>query len=180
MIKEGKIKVLVVEDSNSVRMLLVQILNSDPQFQVIGTVRNGREAVQFLADKTPDVILMDIEMPEMDGFETTRHIMETRPVPIIICSGSSNPRETVTAFRLMEAGAVACVEKPVGLEHKNFAAMAAHIVQTGKLMSEVKVVRRWSSLRRETLASAAKVGLAPKRASARITAIGIGASTGGP
>jgi two-component system, chemotaxis family, protein-glutamate methylesterase/glutaminase len=179
MTDAGKIKVLVVEDSTSVRMLLVHILNADPNIQIVGTARNGREALQFLTDKLPDVILMDIEMPEMDGFETTRHIMETRPVPIVICAGSTDPRETITTFRLMEAGAVACVEKPRGLDHKNFDAMAAHLVQTVKLMSEVKVVRRWSRLHRETPNAATKTD-SPKRACARVTAIGIGASTGGP
>ena len=149
--KEGKIQVLIVEDSPAVRMLLVHILNSDPQIQVTGVARNGTKALQFLADKSPDVILMDIEMPEMDGFETTRHIMETKPTPIIICSGSSNPKETVTTFKLMEAGAVACVEKPLGLASiKTSMSWPQHRLQTVKLMSEVKVVRRWSRLRRET------------------------------
>src|SRR5580698_9731763 len=127
---EKKIKILIVEDSSVVLMLLVDILNSDPRIEVIGTAPNGHVALQFLARKTPDVILMDVEMPEMDGFETTRRIMETQPVPIIICSGSSNPHETITAFRLMEAGAVACVEKPRGKTHADYAAMAAHLLQT--------------------------------------------------
>jgi two-component system chemotaxis response regulator CheB len=134
--------------------------------------------LQFLVDKSPDVILMDIEMPEMDGFETTRQIMETRPVPIIICSGSTNPGETITTFRLMEAGAVACVEKPLNPQHKDYEARAAHLLQTVKLMSEVKVVRRWSRLRRE--AAAPTPSKPPKRAGGQIAAIGIGASTGGP
>jgi two-component system chemotaxis response regulator CheB len=179
--KNGRINVLVVEDSNSVRMLLVHILSSDPQIQVIGAASNGRQAMQLLAEKTPDVILMDIEMPEMGGFETTRKIMETQPVPIIICSGSGDGREAVTTFRLMEAGAVACIEKPIGREHPNFDAVAAHLLQTVKLMSEVKVVRRWSRLRRELPATAAPSALAgPRARAARITAVGIGASTGGP
>ena len=147
---EKKINVLIVEDSSVVLMLLVHILNSDPQIQVIGTAPNGREALHFLASKSPDVILMDVEMPEMDGFETTRRIMETQPVPIIICSGSSDPRETITTFRLMEAGAVACVEKPRGKEHSDYEAMAAHLLQTIKLMSEVRVVRRWPRSRGQT------------------------------
>jgi two-component system chemotaxis response regulator CheB len=176
--KAEKIKVLVVEDSPSVRMLLVHILNSDPRIEVAGTARNGREALQFLAEKSADVILMDIEMPEMDGFETTRTIMETRPVPIIICSGSGDPKESITTFRLMEAGAVACVEKPLGLDHKDFAAMAANLLQTVRLMSEVKVVRRWSRLQRDTPTPVQKSN--SKRGNGKVSVIGIGASTGGP
>lgn len=177
---DRKVKVLVVEDSSVMQALLVRLLSSDEQIEVIGTARNGRDALEFISRKAPDVILMDIQMPEMDGFEATRRIMETRPVPIVMCSGSTNLRETMTAFRSMEAGAVACIAKPVGHEHKNFDATAAHLLQTVKLMSEVKVVRRWSHSRRAkaSAAEAASPPSSPK--AARIELIGIGASTGGP
>jgi two-component system chemotaxis response regulator CheB len=176
--REQKIKVLIVDDSSAVRMLLGHILDSDPQIQVIGAASNGREALEFVARQTPDVILMDILMPEMDGFEATRRIMETQPLPIVICSASANAREAATVFRLMEAGAVACVEKPLGNEHKDFEAMVANLLQTVKLMSEVKVVRRWP--RREKTFSASPPVSAADRAHATVQAIGIGASTGGP
>lgn len=175
---EQTIKVLIVDDSSAVRMLLGHILDSDPRIVVIGAVKSGLEAVNFVARKKPDVILMDILMPEMDGFEATRRIMETQPVPIVICSGSSNTREAATMFRLMEAGAVACVEKPIGNEHRDFEKTVANLLQTIKLMSEVKVVRRWPG-RRKTLGAPAPA-LALDRASATVQAIGIGASTGGP
>ena len=180
MTNERKIKVLVVEDSDVVQMLLVHLLNSDPELQVIGTAKNGREALQFLTQKSPDVIVMDIEMPEMDGFEATRRIMETQPVPIVICTASSNPRETVTTFRSMEAGAVACVEKPLGKEQGDFEVMAAQLLQTVKLMSEVKVVRRGPRPRRDSAAPGSMPPSPVKRAPAKVEAIGIGASTGGP
>jgi two-component system chemotaxis response regulator CheB len=176
--REQKIKVLIVDDSSAVRMLLGHILDSDPQIQVIGAASNGREALEFVARQTPDVILMDILMPEMDGFEATRRIMETQPLPIVVCSASANAREAATVFRLMEAGAVACVEKPLGNEHKDFEVMVANLLQTVKLMSEVKVVRRWPR-RKETIREPASVPAAD-RAHATVQAIGIGASTGGP
>jgi two-component system chemotaxis response regulator CheB len=176
---ERKIRVLIVDDSSAVRMLLGHILDADARIQVIGKVQNGREALEFLARETPDVILMDILMPEMDGFETTRRIMETRPVPIIICSSSTDSREAATMFRLMEAGAVACVEKPLGNEHKDFEAMVGNLLQTVKLMSEVKVVRRWP--RRENATLGAPAPLRPLvHSRAAVQVIGIGASTGGP
>ncbi|MEX0804165.1 MAG: chemotaxis-specific protein-glutamate methyltransferase CheB, partial [Candidatus Binatia bacterium] len=175
---DQKIQVLIVDDSSAVRMLLSHILDSDPQVQVIGAASNGREALDFVARKTPDVILMDILMPEMDGFEATRRIMETQPVPIVICSGSTNAREAATIFRLMEAGAVTCVEKPIGNEHKDFEAMVANLLQTVKLMSEVKVVRRWPRHEKTLAARAPILGL--DRAHAPVQVIGIGASTGGP
>jgi len=174
-----QIRVLVVDDSAVVRKLLVHILESDPQIQVVGAVSDGQAALDFLKEHVPDVIVMDIHMPRMDGFETTRRIMETQPVPIIVCTATTNPHEVATTFRVMEAGALACVQKPVGPEHADFDQAAAHLRQTVKLMSEVKVVRRWARAR---LASAAVPAPRPEdvtRASA-ITLIGIGASTGGP
>jgi two-component system chemotaxis response regulator CheB len=171
-----KIKVLIVEDSTVARMLLVQILSDDPQIEVIGTAKDGLDAIALLNTKSPDVILMDIHMPEMDGFETTRRIMETRPVPIVICSGSANLGEAVTSFRLMEAGAVACVEKPVGPQHTHFRERSSRLLESVKLMSEVKVVRRWP--RRDP--AAAKVSPAPLKRAVDLEMVGIGASTGGP
>src|SRR5882724_9952974 len=108
-----KINVLVVDDSKVSRMLLVHLLESDPQILVIGAVDDGQAAVDFFKENKPDVVLMDLHMPRLDGFEATRRIMETKPVPIIICTATTNPKEVVTTFRLIEAGAVACVEKPV-------------------------------------------------------------------
>ena len=117
------IKVLVVEDSSVVRELLTYILSSDPELQVVGAVSNGREALEFLQKEKPDVITMDIHMPKMDGFEATRTIMETNPVPIVVVSASWNPKEVEKTFRAMEAGAVAALEKPRGVGHADHDAM---------------------------------------------------------
>lgn len=176
------IRVLVVDDSRVLQMLLVHLLESDEEMRVIGTVDDGHAALAFLERQKPDVILMDIHMPGIDGFETTRRIMETCPVPIVICSATSDPRSVATTFRLMEVGAVACVEKPVARDHKDFEAQAAKLVQAVKLMSEVKVVRRWSGARGTPLHGVA--AMSPERGSGphgvRIALVGMGASTGGP
>ena len=177
---ERKINVLVVDDSQVARMLLVHLLESDPGIRVVGAVSDGQSALDFVNKNQPDVVLMDIHMPNMDGFEATRRIMETQPVPIIICSATTNPKEVAITFRLMEAGAVACVEKPVAREHADFERLVADILQTVKLMSEVKVVRRWRRSPPTPIAPfmARPAELAPAHAEIRV--IGIGASTGGP
>src|SRR5580704_16449965 len=144
---DRKIRVLVVDDSKVAQMLLVHILESDPDICVVGAVGDGLAALDFVKVHAPDVILMDLHMPRMDGFEATRRIMETQPVPIIVCTATADPKEAATAFRAMEVGALACVEKPVGREHAGFEQVAAHLRQTVKLMSEVKVVRRWARAR---------------------------------
>jgi two-component system chemotaxis response regulator CheB len=177
---DRKINVLVAEDSQVTRLLLIHLLESDPQIRVIGAVSDGRAALDFVKQNKPDVVLMDIYMPHMDGFETTRRIMETQPVPIVICSAVANPKELATTFRSLEAGAVACIEKPVGPEHADFDATATHLLQTVKLMSEVKVVRRWPRSRSPPPATPKARRVESKHATAQIKLIGIGASTGGP
>src|SRR5580700_7256782 len=142
-----KINVLVADDSKVARMLLVHLLESDPQICVIGAVGDGQAALNFVVENRPDVIVMDIHMPNLNGFEATRLIMETQPVPIIICTATTDPKEGATTFRMMEAGAVACVEKPVARESADFARLVAGLLETVRLMSEVKVVRRWSRSR---------------------------------
>ena len=173
------IDVLVVEDSPVVREFLVHILSADPDIRVAGTAHDGEEALEAVRRHRPDVITMDIHMPKMDGLEATRRIMETDPTPIIIVSGSNNSREVVTTFDAMEAGALAVLRRPAGIGHPEHEATARELVQTVKLMSEVKVVRRWPRTRHAVPAPRpAKMGLA--RESAQVRVVVIGASTGGP
>lgn len=175
-----KIKVLVADDSQVTRMLLVELLNSDPCIRVIGAVNDGQAALDFLAAdaQRPDVVVMDINMPRLDGFEATRRIMEWQPIPIIICTATASPQDLAVAFRSMEAGAVACVEKPVALG-ADFQPRLQNLLQTVRLMSEVKVVRRWNRSR-SAPAMPPTSSSAKLKASPGIKLIGIGASTGGP
>lgn len=175
-----KINVLVVEDSPVAQLLLVHILNTDPALTVLGTANNGEEALAFLKRNKPDVIVMDIHMPGLDGFETTRRIMETQPVPIVICSASLNPAEVARTFRALEAGAVAIVAKPVGLGHHEYEHMAGKLVETVRLMSEVRVVKRWARPRRADTSAPFPPAADLPAAQAGIKVVAIGTSTGGP
>lgn len=179
------LRVLVVDDSHVAQLLLAHILESDPQIRVMGMVGDGEAAVAFVEAHRPDVVLMDIHMPGLDGFDTTRRIMETQPLPIVVCSGVANVEEAATVFRALEAGAVACVRKPVGREHPEYRRLANHIRQTVQAMAEVKVVRRWPRGRFASPAAGRvlpEVGLPEKVPSTpgAIRIVGIGASTGGP
>jgi two-component system chemotaxis response regulator CheB len=181
MDRKKRIRVMVVDDSSVVRMALVHILNSDPQIEVAAMARNGREALRLLDRHSPDVVIMDIEMPEMDGIEATRQIMATKPLPIVICSAAVSPRQAMSTFQSLEAGAVACVEKPVIADHQGAQGSAIDLLRTVKLMSEVKVVHRWP--RSSQLATAAPPEFPPlggMHYRGRVELIGIGASTGGP
>lgn len=167
---------LVVEDSPVAREFLVHVLQRDAGIQVIGTARNGEEAVAFLRERKPDVITMDINMPKMDGFETTRRIMETSPVPVVIVTATTNPRQVATMFRAVEAGAVAVLPIPTGIGHPEHAQTAGELIQTVKLMSEIKVVKRWpkTGTLRGSPGNKQKIMSQPARV------VAIGASTGGP
>lgn len=174
------IRLLIVEDSNVVREFLVHVLSSDPQIEVIATARDGEEALELVARHRPDVITMDIHMPKLDGLETTRRIMETHPVPIVVVSGSTDPHEVATTFHAMEAGALAVLPRPMGLDHPDHEETARKLVQTVKLMSEVKLVRRWPRSRTDSGASQRPEPI-PRRATAtEVRVVAIGASTGGP
>src|SRR5581483_2359470 len=175
---QRKIRVLIVEDSAVSRELLTHILQSDPEIEVAGMARDGEEAIAETLRLKPDVITMDIHMPKLNGFDTTRRIMEMQPVPIIIVSSSADPNDVQKAFRVMDAGAVAILETPRGTAHPEHNWMAAKLVRTVKLMSEIKVVKRW----RRTPPRATKPPQSVQLLSATrsFELVAIGASTGGP
>jgi two-component system, chemotaxis family, protein-glutamate methylesterase/glutaminase len=169
------IKVLIVDDSAVAREMIDHVLSADPEVEVIGSARNGEEALAALEYQRPDVITMDVHMPGMDGFETTRQIMSERPVPVVIVTAVLDPKADSAVFRTLEAGAVAILLKPPGIDHPDHAAAAAELLQTVRLMSEVKAVRRSSRISRVRQQEAARV-----ETPARIKVVAIGASTGGP
>lgn len=136
------IKVLIVEDSAVVRDFLYHILDSDPEIRIIGSVKNGEEALKFLEQKKPDIITMDINMPKLDGLETTRRIMNTKPVPIIIVSASVGNNEREKSFQAIEAGALAVVKRPAGFGHPAHDSTSSELLQSIKLMSEVRLITR--------------------------------------
>jgi two-component system chemotaxis response regulator CheB len=174
------IKVLIIEDSPSKREFLTRILASAPDILVIGASNNGDEALEAVKRYRPDVITLDINMPKMGGLETTRRIMETHPTPIVVISGNAGPHETLTTFRAMEAGALALLGLPAGITDPNHDSMARELVQTVKLMAEVKVVRRWPHAKYHAAPTRHSGNIAFTQETSRSKVIAIGASTGGP
>lgn len=173
--------VLIVDDMASSRQLMSHILSRDGEFHVVGQACDGLQAVAMAKKLRPDLILMDINMPQMDGFEATREIMTERPTPIVLISGSTAVHEVETGMRALHAGALTLRMKPPGPNSPGFEAAAEELLDTAKLMSEVKVVRR---LRQEKHAETGKVrsktvaGLEQQAAALKVCAIAT--STGGP
>ena len=173
------IRVLVVEDSPVVQEFLVQILRSEPDIEVVGIAATGEEALEAVERVRPDVVTMDIHMPKMNGFDATRRIMETRPTPIVIVSGATDVNSAAAAFQAMQAGALAVLPRPAGVTHPDHNKSAAELVSTVKLMSEVKVIRRWPTVVQRA-SQPATIPVRPKLPNTRIQIVAMGASTGGP
>ncbi len=100
-----KIRVLVADDSASVRKVLTEGISSDPQIEVAGVAHDGIEAVELVAKLKPDVVTLDVEMPRMSGIEALERIMADRPTPVVMVS-SLTGEGTETTIRALELGAV--------------------------------------------------------------------------
>lgn len=180
------IQVLVVDDSRVAEELLVHELNAAPGLKVMGTARDGQEAVEFVLRHKPDVVVMDLQMPRMDGVTATRRIMELQPVPIVAVSSSYDPNEVAANFRTLEAGAVAVMAKPGGPGHPQYAELTRRMIETVTLMAEVKVIRRRPPKPAAAAAAAAAAPVPPNAENAgaggngEIRLIAMGVSTGGP
>jgi two-component system chemotaxis response regulator CheB len=170
------IKVLIVDDSLVARAHLFHLLSQDPEIEIAGQARSGEEALQFVGRNRPDVITMDLVMPGIDGIETTRRIMETVPIPIVIVTANYIKGDVDKTFQAMAVGAVAIIEKPRGMGHPDAARMARETISTVKAMAGVPVVRRWQPSRIQKAEPAPAVPLAARR----LDLVAIGASTGGP
>ncbi|GGD73720.1 protein-glutamate methylesterase/protein-glutamine glutaminase [Paenibacillus nasutitermitis] len=107
------IKVLVVDDSAFMRSMISNYINEDDELEVIGTARNGMQAIELTKQLSPDVITLDVEMPVMNGLEALQRIMAEKPTPVLMLSSltESGAMETIAA---LEQGAVDFIHKPSG------------------------------------------------------------------
>lgn len=111
--EDGKIGILIVEDRPVARKLLEDEIKEADDLRIVGTARNGEEAVAFVRESPPDVVVMDIVMPKMDGLEATHEIRRFSDVPIIILTGSHQDADTMRHLA-RKRGADAFFLKPSG------------------------------------------------------------------
>jgi len=169
---ERVIRVLVVDDSAYVRKVVKQMLLRSPFIEVVGTARNGREALELTEQLNPDVVTLDLIMPELDGIGYLQEQMARRPVPVLVVSIASESGEL--ALKALDAGAIDFVQKPTALASERIFEISDELIQKVKMAAGVSVQRM--------LGAAAPV-IRPRPAPARtgrVDAVVLGISTGGP
>lgn len=175
---QRKIKVLIVDDSAFMRKAIKQILESDPLIEVIGTARNGTDALEKLKELTPDVVTLDISMPHMDGLTCLRSIMSTNPLPVVMISSltQEGARET---FRALELGAVDFIPKFSGTISLDIGKQKNEIITKVKAAALARV-EKGISVKQVLAKPEISVGRWKRKTVVSQKAITIGISTGGP
>jgi two-component system chemotaxis response regulator CheB len=171
-----KTRVLVVEDSRTVRNRLCEVLAADPEIELAGEATDGKEAIELCRKLRPDVVTIDMILPVMSGLAATEYIMAHCPTPILVVSSSFNRGELFKTYDALAAGAVDVLEKPTGEEPAGV--WERTFVAQVKLVARIRVIThprlRLASLNRPSLAPTAPTGESCP------AVLAIGASTGGP
>ena len=167
------IRVLVGEDSTTVRKRLIEILESDPEIEVVGEAEDGKRVIELCQLLRPDVITLDMMMPVMSGVAATEYIMAYLPTPILIVSASTNRGELFRTYEALAAGAVDVLDKDMDVVDD----WEKAFVSTVKLVSRVKVITH-PRARLGGGKSSPPTGTSGSPGRHRVVALG--ASTGGP
>lgn len=130
-------KVLIIDDSAFMRKIIGDLIQKDPRCKVIGTARNGKEGLEKIITLQPDVVLLDIEMPIMNGLELLEIVMKTNPVPIIIISTLAIDGAKTT-IQALELGAIDFITKPSNIFHMDQTMVKEKIIQKILMASSVK------------------------------------------
>ena len=175
------IRLLIVDDSITQREILRRSLEIHPDFTVVGEVPDGSQAVQAVKDLVPDVVLMDVHMPSMDGVEATRQIMTQCPVAIIIVSSTLQSRDLNHGLAALQAGAVAILQKPSGAALLHLDEIAPELREAILSAAQIQIRPAPSSSRsRAPLPHPAPKDILDRTHRDPVQAIGLCASTGGP
>src|SRR6185295_10265153 len=137
MTNAGIVRVLVVDDSAYVRKVVTHMLSRSPLIEVVGTARDGREALERVEELLPDVVTCDLIMPELDGVGFVREQMARRPVPIVIVSVASEAGELVLSA--LDAGAVDFIQKPTALASDRLLEMSDDLIAKVRTAAAARV-----------------------------------------
>ena len=169
------IRVLLVDDSPSVRAVLRRFFSRTRDIKVVGEAADGEQAVQAVLDLQPQVVVMDLQMPVLDGYEATERIMAVRPTPIVVLSSRANRNQIQTAFEAMKRGALEVLPKPE--DTPSWQHLADSLPETVRTVAEAQAAPRPRPRpRTQRPETPQHLPTAP----AELRWVAIGASTGGP
>lgn len=169
------IRVLIAEDSPLIAIMMRDLLNQDPEIQVVGWAKNGRQAIELRNSLEPDVITMDLDMPVLAGLQAIKAIASTRPVPILVVSQMIESRGSTLAFEALRSGAVDIMMKPGGYGERGYLKIKEEMISRIKAVARIKPIRRI----KESQPNRSRANSSWKRAAGKGVVV-IGASTGGP
>jgi two-component system chemotaxis response regulator CheB len=170
------LRVVVVDDSAYVRKVVREILSRSPFIEVVGTARDGREALDMVEQLDPDVVTCDLIMPELDGVGFVREQMQRQPVPIIIMSVAKETAEaTLTA---LDAGAIDFVQKPTALASEKIFEVSTELIEKVKAAGQISLNRLPKAV--EPPPTPAVDRATKVNGSHAVDLVAIGISTGGP
>jgi two-component system chemotaxis response regulator CheB len=176
----NKIKVLVVDDSAYNRAAITRMIENDPGIEVIGSAIDGVDAIAKTVRLQPDVITLDLEMPNMDGFAFLRWLMKERPTPVLVLSSRSDSR---SVFRALELGAVDFLAKPEARISRSIESVRDDLVAKIHTIVHLKMDKvkcAVERLSREQAPPAARKEDEAQQERGPIEVVAIAASTGGP
>lgn len=172
----NRIRVLIVDDSVVIRSLLRQVLMHEPDIEVVGVAANGRIALQMLDQVSPEVVTLDIEMPEMNGLETLAALRPSHPRLPVIMFSTLTDRGAVATLEAFSLGASDYVTKPSNSRPGGEGVQAIR----DQLVPKIRALCRRDRLPTPVVSQKSKGSVPVARAAAAITAVAIGTSTGGP
>ena len=177
-----KIRVLIVDDSAVVRQTLSEILESDPQIEVMATAGDPFIAAERIRREIPDVITLDVEMPRMDGITFLHKIMSQYPIPVVMCSSLAD-HGSETALKALEYGAVEIIQKPRLGTKQFFEESRVRICDAVKAASQARVRKVSATPHQVTPKLTADVIMEKPKSQAMMQTtekvVVVGASTGG-
>jgi two-component system, chemotaxis family, protein-glutamate methylesterase/glutaminase len=139
--RSASIRVLIVDDSPTAREAIAAILKTDPAIEIVGQAADGTEGVSLTAELLPDVITMDITMPNLNGYEATKQIMAQTPTPIVVVSSVTQAEMVHQGLNILLVGALEIVQKPGNLTAQNMEAIRAELIAKVKAVSRIKYQR---------------------------------------
>jgi two-component system, chemotaxis family, protein-glutamate methylesterase/glutaminase len=170
--------VLVVDDSSLMRRMIQDMFAVSREFVVVGTARNGRAALEQITALNPDIVTLDVEMPELDGLQTLERIMRDTPRPVVMLSGATTPRGHDLTVRALELGAVDFVRKPSGPISLDLGDVTERLLTALRAAREANLRGLEPRPPRPAVESSATPVGPGRGGAARV--IGIATSTGGP